>query len=769
MTARAGELGFAGIRRGAAAALVLAVALLAGAPRLGSQGPPPLTIERITSTPSLSGTPPSGVVWSPDGTRVAFLWNDQALPFRDVWVAAAAGGPPTRVTRFADEQPARAAETDLSLAALTQQAQARARGGVSELVWTPDGASIVFSYQGDLHRVPAGGGTVERLTRNGGGKSRLTYAPDGTMLAFLQGGDLWFWRVQPKDLLRATRVGVPPINAVAIPGASFFNEDVEIDSFAWAPDSKRLALRYVDRRQVRRVPFPYYLSEETSMNEARRGYPGDTDEIRALAFYTLTDGVPRLVDLPERTTRNILGYKWSPDGTQVLVEVDSDDAVNRWLYLVNPADRTFKPLLHDHRDRRLYTVFTSAWRSDGQAVIFIDDNGGYYRLASVPVTGGPATMLTTGAFDVADSRGATPLVVSAKTREIFFVSSQKSPYERHVYRMPERGGPIVQVTTTEGMHTPYVSPDASRVAVLHTNDLTPTELYFVDAKGGAPERRVTQSPPKEFTAYQWAKPRYVTFKSRIDNFTLHGRLMEPVGLDKTKKHPVIIGSVYSNTVRNEWRGVNQMLHQLMARERGYLTLQVDLRGSVGYGVDFRETYQGDWGGGDLEDLHSAVDYLKTLPYVDPDRIGIWGSSYGGMMVLFALFEKPGMFRAGVAGAPAISVAHFTSGDQHLSRRPSSHPEIFSKSTLLNYGEKLQDPLLIIQGMQDDIVPFKTTVMMMEKLMLLGKDFDMAFAPASAHGWTGREHYARFMLRKLLQHFDRHLAPGPRPPTTSAAR
>ena len=209
-----------------------------------------------------------------------------------------------------------------------------------------------FSYQGDLHRVGVSGGPIERLTRSGGGKARLAFSPDGKLLAFLQAGDLWFWRMEPKDLLRATRVAVPPINAVAIPGASFYNEDVEVDSFAWAPDSKRLALRYVDRRQVRRVPFPYYLSEETSMNEARRVYPGDSDEVRALAIYALTDGLPRFVDLPDRTSRNILGYTWSPDGTQILVEQDSDDAVNRWLHLVRADDRSVKTLLQDHRNRR---------------------------------------------------------------------------------------------------------------------------------------------------------------------------------------------------------------------------------------------------------------------------------------------------------------------------------------------------------------------------------------------------------------------------------
>jgi dipeptidyl-peptidase-4 len=204
----------------------------------------------------------------------------------------------------------------------------------------------------------------------------------------------------------------------------------------------------------------------------------------------------------------------------------------------------------------------------------------------------------------------------------------------------------------------------------------------------------------------------------------------------------------------------------MALEGGYINLQVDIRGSVGYGRTFREIFQGDWGGDDIEDLHSGVEHLLTLPYVDRERIGIWGSSYGGTLTVFSLFKKPGLYGAGVAGAPAVNVAHFTTYDQHLSRRPNSHPEIFREASALNYGERLQDPLLIIHGMQDSIVPFKTSVMLAEKLMLLGKDFDFAFAPAAPHGWSRSEHYRIFMLRKLVEYFDRHLGPGPRPQDTN---
>ncbi len=277
---------------------------------------------------------------------------------------------------------------------------------------------------------------------------------------------------------------------------------------------------------------------------------------------------------------------------------------------------------------------------------------------------------------------------------------------------------------------------------------------------GAPMTRVTTSPPPEFAAVPWVKGRYVTFKSKTDSFTLHARILLPPGLDSTKRYPVLFGPVYSNTVRNRWAGLYGTLQQLLAIEHGYIVVQVDVRGSTGYGRDFREKFLMDWGGGDLEDLESAVDYLKSLPYVDGSRIGIWGSSYGGTLTVYSLLKKPGLFAAGVAGAPAVDPHFFGSDDVAIVRRPQTHPDAFARGAA-QYAKNLRDHLLIIHGMEDDVVPFQTTVQLAEALMREGKDFDIAFAPAATHGWTQRPYYARYLLQRLVDHFDRWLGGGAR--------
>ena len=163
---------------------------------------------------------------------------------------------------------------------------------------------------------------------------------------------------------------------------------------------------------------------------------------------------------------------------------------------------------------------------------------------------------------------------------------------------------------------------------------------------------------------------------------------------------------------------------------------------------------------DIEDLHSGVKYLKSLPFVDPDRIGIWGSSYGGLLTTHSLFKKPGVYKAGVAGAPATNVWHATTTEKRLFSMPDTHPEAYRKGSAFCYGENLQDHLMIIQGMQDSTVLFRDSVALAEKLMMLGKDFDLVIAPSATHGWSDKDYAALYLLMKLVGHFDRYLGRGP---------
>jgi dipeptidyl-peptidase 4 len=575
-------------------------------------------------------------------------------------------------------------------------------------------------------------------------------------------GDLWLLDIEAMTERQLTKVGQSGIGTVSI--GAYVRPDAYIGRFQFSPDSKRIAFEFIDQRQVRRVPFPSYLHDEPLLHEVRRPYPGDTDLVRSVGIVSLIDAKtePEItwLDLDETHRRLVLDFDFSPDGRRLMIMQSADVAEERWIHLADPDTGTIETLWHDQRDRRIYPIFRALWSDDGEHILFVSDHEGYYRLYSL-VPGADTPRRLTGDYDVASDRSAAWISTLPGSNAIMLVSSEHSPYERHVHRIDPDDLGSTRLTTFPGVHQPTLSPDGRRLALIRSSDTMPAELYLLDLDDDTMERRVTRSPLAEFDDYDWLEPRYASFPSRIDDFTIHARIIEPANMEPGKRYPVIFGSIYSNTVLNAWNPdrPTSILQQQMAMAGDYITVLVDVRGSVGYGVAFREAFQGDWGGDDLEDLHSAVEYLTALPHVDPDRIGIWGNSYGGLLVLTALFKKPGIFAAGVAGAPAVDIWHFTGFDQHLTRRPDTHPQIFENGSLLSLGEGLEDPLLIIHGLHDDIVPLKTTLMMAEKLKLLGKRFELDIVHDSGHWWAASDHYARYTFGRLNEFLRRHVPPG----------
>jgi dipeptidyl-peptidase-4 len=743
-----------------------------------------LTLERIAAFPHIGGTPPANVAWSPDGSRIAFLWNDAGMPFRDLWVIGADGSGLKRLTDMAAAFPFEDVAGADTNRALTQKVEARQREGLARTppccqpypgnrhspVWTRDGTSLVFAYRGALFRVRSDGTALTRVTRPEGDKYALGFSSNGAVLSYLQDGDLWLWNEAAGPPVRATDLASPSLGVLG--DSDFTRPEVEVSTYAWSPDGRYIALHVDDRRKVRTVIFPEFLGEETTAVPLRRDYTGDNQAMRSVILYSVKDGRLTPVPFPSPHERVVNVFAWSPDGTQLLVDQSSMDARHRWISVVAPQDASIRELWHDVRERNSQLP-ASTWRSDGKGIVLVSDKDGRHHLYFLAIEGGEPRQLTNGNWSVVGESGNAFVQASPKTRELFFVANRKNPYERHVYRMPEAGGEMVQITSLDGIHHPFLSPDASRVALLRSDDVTPRDLFVVDAKGGTPERRLTSSPPADFARHRWVRPRYVTFKAR-DGVTLHGRLLEPPDLDRSKKYPIILGPVYPNSVRNrwgdreEWRGVYSSLQQYLVLERRYIVFQVDVGGSVGHGRDFRDRLT-NYGTVEIEDLHSGVEYLSTLPYADVSRVGIWGSSYGGLLTVMSLFKKPGVYKAGVASAPATNLWHALDGQERVVGRPHARPDLYREASAISYGENLQDALLIIHGMRDDIVMFKDSVALAEKLMMLGKKFDFAFAPSSVHAWARKDYVAAYMLDKIVSHFDRYLGRGPADGATKPTR
>ncbi|MFU8833429.1 MAG: DPP IV N-terminal domain-containing protein, partial [Wenzhouxiangella sp.] len=463
---------------------------------------------------------------------------------------------------------------DTSLSALQERARQREHGGVGSLAWHPDGSAVYYVLEGELRRVDANGGTS---TVVGPGGSQLAVSPDGRYLSMLRGGDLWLLDIASHDLLRATELGLSGIGTVAI--GAYVRPDAYIGRYRWSPDSRSIAFEFIDQREVRRVPFPSYLHDEPLLHEVRRPYPGDTDLMRKLgildlAALDLANARLEWIGLEAVNRRLILEFEWAPDSERLLVMQGADVAEERWIHIANLTEGSLDTVWHDQRPNRVYPIFRARWSGDGEHILFIGDHEAFYRLYALDPAGGTPVRLT-GDFDIAGDRSAAWMEIEANG-DILYVSSEHSPYERHIYRLFVDDGRTERLSHMPGVHQPALSPDGRHLALMTSNDTTPTELYWLDigADGTEKERRITHSPLAEFDQYDWIEPRYVSFPSRIDDFTIHARIIEPPNFDPERRYPVIFGSIYSNTVLNYWNPdrPTSLLQQQMALAGDYITV-----------------------------------------------------------------------------------------------------------------------------------------------------------------------------------------------------
>ena len=707
------------------------------------------TLERLYSLPRLIGTAPKGAAWSADSRRLAFLWNDEGTNFYDVWVTRIDAPKPSRVTRMPRSQPGPADATDADV--IRRNVDAERDAGVQAVAWHPDGTRLLVTFRGNLYVVPADGGEPQAFPAEPRAKSRAQFSPDGRAVAFVSGVDLFVAEntLPPPSVRRLTKVAA---------------EGVRIDRFAWSPDGQSIAFVEEDVRRVRRRVIPDYLPDEATTTEVPRALPGEEAASRRLGVVSLKSGEPRWMDLGANPLDEIFSFSFSPDGQSLLVDTSDVYVKDRRLLLVDPTSGTPRELYREQNPANVQAQWEAAWAPDGRGIYFLSDRDEDYHIYLLPRAGGTPTRITQGNWAVSD------FAVSARASAIFLVGNQGRPEERHIFRVGLKGGEVTRMSRQPGTHSPVISPDGRYAADSFSSDTTPYDLLMTRLHGATgqaeDERRVTQSPIPEFGDYAWVQPEYVTFKSHVDGVTLHGRLTLPPGLDRARRYPVIIGSVYSNTVRNQWGGRTAHptwgLDQYLAHQ-GYILLNIDIRGSSGHGKAFRQGIRLDYGGIDTEDVYSGVLYLKTLPFADTERIGIWGSSYGGLLTCMSLFKKPGVYKAGVAGAPATNVFHATTGEMRVMMSPKDHRKEYADASAFTFAHGLQDHLMIIHGMRDTTVLFRDSVSLVERLMLLGKDVDFVVVPNSQHGWDTEGLYQTlFTFRKLVGHFERHLGKGPTP-------
>ena len=301
-----------------------------------------------------------------------------------------------------------------------------------------------------------------------------------------------------------------------------------------------------------------------------------------------------------------------------------------------------------------------------------------------------------------------------------------------------------------------MSEDGKYLAILHANLQAPWDLWVG-------EDRVTTSPRPEFASYDCPKTEFVEFPSRGDQAPVKAKLLLPPGYSRDKQYPCVFfihGAGIASSILQQWGSYQELRYVFNAylANSGYVVMDLDYRGSSGYGRDWRTGVYLHMGGPDLDDVLGAVDYLKKRGSVDMQRLGIWGVSYGGFMTNMALFLSPGTFKAGSAWAAVNDWENYNPGyTQERLSTPAAHPEAYRRSSPITFTSGLKDHLQIVHGMGDSNVLFQDAVQLTEKLIRERKPFEEIFYPQEDHGFV-RDETLIDSFGRAARFFDKHLKP-----------
>jgi len=695
-------------------------------------------IEKLYTRPWVWGTSPESLTWSKNGKVLVFAWNAEGNRFLDLYAYHPDLKKRLRLTNldpFQDDLLLSAEEKDDVRKRYIAPAAGLTRFSVSN-----DGALVAFGFKGDLWTVPADGSKPPlRLTRTQAAESAPKLSPDGGRLASVRGGQVVVQDLKTGQIWQVT--------AIESPGS--------LNAYDWSPDGTRFWYT-VHKGAARQMPLPNYSGRFVTANSFPRSVAGEDPLEESVFTIAAEGGKPVAMKLAPWGGKTYADDPvWSPDSKKLLYRT-TELTMQKQQILVMDAGTGVSVAVAEDTDPAWVFTSESGWSPDSSRVWFTSERDGFAHLYTVPAAGGKADQVTRGKFEVRGERFSHPPQWAGDW--LYFSSTEDGPSERHFYRIRPDGSAKEKLSRQEGINDGLASEDGRHIAWSLASLNQPLDLW-VDS------HRVTESPRPEFRSVAWPRTRFVEFPSRVDRQTVRAKILLPPGYDPAarngRKWPCVFfihGAGYATSVLKQWGSYvdQRFVFNAHLASRGYVIMDLDYRGSSGYGRDWRTGVYLHMGGKDLEDVLGAVDYLAGLGNVDMARLGIWGISYGGFMTNMALFQAPGVFRAGSSWAAVNDWENYNAWytSERLGK-PTVYPEAYRRSSPISFSGSLRDQLLIVHGMVDSNVLFQDAVQLTEKLLQEGKQFEHFYYPQEDHGFV-RDETLIDAYRRTAQFFDRHL-------------
>lgn len=712
-----------------------------------------LELERLFADPALSGTTPRALTMAPDGSRVTYLKGKAEDANRlDLWqyhiklakhsLLVDADSLISGAETLSDEEKARRERLRLFAS------------GIISYSWAKNSDALLFPLNGDLYYYQLEKKQAKKLTDTSAFETDATISPGGRYVAFIREQNLFVLEIATGKEKQLTFDGGGTIkNGMAEFVAQ--EEMGRMTGYWWAPDDSKIAFTRTDESGVAEVVRNEIYADEIKLFNQRYPYTGTANATIQLGVVNLADNQIDWLPHGENEDIYLPRVQWTQNSRYLSYQWQSRDQQKLELRLVDLSDKQQRVLLTETSNTWLNLHDDLHFLKDNSGFIWASERDGFKHLYYYDLNGQLLRQLTSGDW-IVDELDA----VNERLGMVYFTGRKDTPLERHLYQVSLKTGEIKRLTEAGFDHALVMAKDGSSFIDSFSNVLTPPKvaLRALDGKVLTWLEQNQLNASHALTPYHGdlKAPRFGTLQAE-DGQTLHYRMFEPKAFVAGKQYPVVVsvyGGPHAQRVTNSWSPRDLYLHYLV--QQGFLVFQLDNRGSFNRGKAFEAPIYKKLGVVEIADQIKGVEYLRSLPYVNAEKVAIYGHSYGGYMAIMAMFKAADYFTAGVSGAPVTDWALY---DTHYTERYLGHPaqnaDGYRDSAVFPYADGLQGNLLIYHGMADDNVLFTHSTKLYKQLQDKGLLFDMINYPGSKHSMFGQP-VQTHLHKSITQFFEKHL-------------
>lgn len=523
----------------------------------------------------------------------------------------------------------------------------------------------------------------------------------------------------------------------------------------WSPGGNYLAYYRKDETMVTDYPLVNIDSRIATVESTKYPMAGMASEQVKLVIYKISDGSYVTINTGEPAEQYLTSVSWGPDEKNIYIGIlnrgQNHLKLNRYDIMSGELKQTLFEEKHDKYVEPEHPLFFL--QSNQEMFIWFSERDGYQHLYLYKTDGTLVRQLTRGDWVVTNLIGTDP-----KDTRAFFLATRNSPLNEDIFSVDLKTGKIMPLSINTGVHSPVLSKDGKYMLDMFSDTLVSRQYDVIDTKGKV--LQVIARSDNTLDDYVQCRSNIFTIKAD-DNTDLYAQIIYPPDFQPENKYPVIVyvyGGPHAQLVNNTWLGGSGLFNYYLAQQ-GFIIFTLDNRGSANRGRDFEQAVFRNLGTLEVSDQMAGVNYLKSLPFVDADRIGVQGWSYGGFMTISLMLREPDVFKVGVCGGPVTDWKYYEVmyGERYMDT-PEENPEGYKEASLLERAGNLQGDLLVIHGTSDPVVVWQQSLALMSRFIEEGKMVDYFVYPGHGHGVGGKDrvHLNRKIEKFFLDHLQNDL-------------